>query len=115
MRITFEYNDDEMNTMKYCFYKLALILGSNWGMESLHYKNKRSISNVFESCSFYHDHFAQKEPEKTKEQELMNEIMKKELHIMQEQLTQMEINNKTWRETWNKNKKENKRKDTGFP
>ena len=49
MRITFEYNDDEMHLVKWCLFKCCTLLGCNDGEKGpIEYENKVSISNVWE-------------------------------------------------------------------
>lgn len=54
MKITFEYNDDEKHIVSWCLFKCSAIVGTNDGDEDpIEYKNKVSISNVYQLFNFH--------------------------------------------------------------
>jgi len=62
MRITFEFNDDEMHLVKWSLFKLVSLLGCNDGeKDPIEYKHKRSISNILDIPIQFQELFKEKE------------------------------------------------------
>lgn len=67
MRITFEYNDDELHLVKWVLFRAVSVLGCNDGdKDPIKYQHKRSISNVLDIPIQFKD-------------VIMKEILKKEV------------------------------------